>query len=98
MRGEREREREVKSMYPAHPSGWLAGTGARGLEAFITSSPPHPSGGAFLANAMLLRGDLSISDVNVVMARLQPTLNMVHFNRDGAVRLGVSCLPRYNYK
>ena len=40
-------------------------------------------GGAFLANAMLLRGDLSVSDVNTVMAKLQPSLNMVHFNADG---------------
>jgi len=32
---------------------------------------------------MLLRGDLSVSDVNTVMAKLQPSLNMVHFNSDG---------------
>ena len=42
-----------------------------------------PRTGTYLAAALLLRGDVSISDVNGCMAKIQPTLRMIHFNEDG---------------
>jgi len=42
-----------------------------------------PRTGSYLACALLLRGDLSVSDVNNAMAKIQPTINNVHWNDDG---------------
>ena len=42
-----------------------------------------PKSGTYLANALLLRGELSVSDVNNCMAKLQPTLSTIHWNQDG---------------
>jgi tubulin epsilon len=39
--------------------------------------------GTYLASALLLRGDLSIGDVNTCMAKLQPSLSTVHWNSEG---------------
>ena len=52
-------------------------------------SPSHqlvrcdPRRGTYLASALLLRGDLSVSDVNACMGRLQPSLRAIHWNEDG---------------
>ena len=42
-----------------------------------------PKSGIYIANALLLRGELSISDVNNCMAKLYPNLATVHWNQDG---------------
>lgn len=43
----------------------------------------HPRRGAFLACALMVRGDVEISDVRRNIARLRPTLKFVPWNREG---------------
>jgi tubulin epsilon len=50
----------------------------------LLASCDDPRRATYLASALLLRGqDLSVSDVNACMAKLQPSLRMVHWNQEG---------------
>jgi len=66
-------------------------------------SPSHqlmdvnPKGGTVLACAMLLRGDVAISDVTSNIDKLQSQLQMVHWNREG-FKVGLCSTPPVHQK
>ena len=68
---------------------------------FDAFSPSHqllqvdPKSGTYLANALLLRGELSVGDVNSCMSKLHPTLSTIHWNQDG-FKVGLCSEPALN--
>lgn len=77
------------------PGGGVASGGARPRQAVVRQlfqdvySRSHqliradPRSGTYLASALLVRGDISVSDVNSAMSKIQPSINNVHWNQEG---------------
>jgi len=82
------------------PGGARGGRAPRGLEQVFSDALQErnmlvhasPRSHTTLACAMLMRGDVSISDVNRCMARVKKDLRMVSWNRDG-FKLGLCSKP-----
>ena len=51
-----------------------------------------PRKSTYLACCLLMRGKMSISDMNRNVTRLKPNLRMVHWNSDG-FKLGICGVP-----
>jgi tubulin epsilon len=75
--------------------GAAAGTGAasltRGIDNMFSDAfqsdhqllKVNPKAGTYLACGLLCRGALQVSDINRNIARLKPSLNLIHWNTDG---------------